>query len=158
MSENLQAKETRASGLKQSSYSDTDVLEAFASLNDRERMIGALLNRTNSQRGLPPFDGLDLLVKISDSGPILSDVPTWAMAECFTQAVKAHGRNDGPFQFSEVYLIWRDMSDGAKEALYLRFGPPSLARPDCDLCQNTGRQPVEVHGQGPTSKKCECGR
>lgn len=137
------------SDLRQRNYSGegVDVDAVFASLSDRERLIGSLLNRTNSQRGLPPLDGLDLAIRIRDCAPVLEVIPAWALDHCFTRAVQLHDYRH-PFQIGEVVKIWSEMSETTRQQLYERHALPALAAgPPCEWCNGTGMMRVLADGE-----------
>lgn len=147
--EDQQVSAMRRSGSRPSDYSgESEQIErAFAALSERERLIGTLLNRVQSLRGLPSFDSTDLLIKISDFAPMLDEIPDWALAESFKLALKVHDYRQ-PFQVSEVILNWRGMSEATRERLYREQATmDSLpAGPPCRWCNGRGQVRVQWIG------------
>ena len=123
-----------------------DIARAFARLSDRERLIGSLLSRANVQRGLPPIDGLDLVIRIHDCAPVLEEIPVWALSECFKLAVKVHDYHQ-PFQMGEVVMSWRTMSETTKEQLYGKQKQKALPPgPPCEWCAGSGFMRIREDG------------
>jgi hypothetical protein len=111
-----------------------NVSELYAALTDRERLVGRLLDETNSQRGLGPLDKIDRLIRIRDAAPILEDIPDYALRECFKRAVKSHDYRQ-PFQLCEVAAAWISLGAADKDTLTRSALPPG---PVCEWCNGTG--------------------
>lgn len=125
--------------------SEIDLDSAYRVLSDRQRQIGSLIQRVNSQRGLPPLDDTELLIRISDCQPVLEDIPDWALAECFTRAMKYHDYRQ-PFQMSEVATVWRDMSESTRQQIFEKSGVQALPAAECSYCEGHGLMRVRADG------------
>jgi hypothetical protein len=120
----------------------------FDGLTDRQRFIGVLLNRLQSQRSQNSLVGDALLLRIWDWEPVLEDIPDYAIEHCFKQAVKLHS-SEFPVQANEISIIWLEMSESTKEELYKATGVKALpAARNCEWCNGTGRMRVKVIGVG----------
>jgi hypothetical protein len=116
------------------------VRELYAALTDRERLLGRLLDETNSQRGLGPLDKIDRLIRIRDSAPILEDIPDYALRECFKRAVKSHDYRQ-PFQMCEVAAAWVNLPAADKDSL---TGAAKEKKPICQWCNGLGLMRSQV--------------
>jgi hypothetical protein len=110
----------------------------YAALSDREALVGEELRASRSRRGLPPYDDVELFITLRDWKPVLAEIPSFAIRECFTRAIASHNA-DNPFQSGEVVTIWREMSESTKSQLYERHRAKRLPPgPPCEWCGGTG--------------------
>jgi hypothetical protein len=137
--------ETCESGLRQSDSLESETESNFDGLTDRQRLIGALLNRLQSQRFQPALEGDALLLKIWDFEPVLSDIPIWALDHCFVEAMKLH-RSEFPIQVNEISRIWLEMGEETKARLYAKHARPALpaSSEPCEWCEGRGLMRVAV--------------
>ena len=125
---------------------EIDLDGAYAALSDRQRLMGSLIQRVNSQRGLPPLDDTELLIRISDCAPVLEDIPDYALPECFTRAMKWHDYKQ-PFQMSEVATVWREMSESTRQELFEKSGIQALPAAHCEFCDDKGLMRIGLEKQ-----------
>src|SRR6185503_16149355 len=138
--ERQQANATLGSVSDLSSYlaNPTNLEKMYATLNERQRLIAALIDIVQSQRGLPTIDDIGRLIRIRDWEPILEDVPTYSIAYCFKQAVKQH-LDDRPFGAPDVLRVWVQSAETTREEIRSKFAPPALPQgPPCNYCDGGG--------------------
>lgn len=115
-----------------------NITRLYESLSDREASVGELLQAVRSQRQLPPHDDVELFITLRNWKPVLREIPSWALSECFTRAVGSHNA-DNPFQAGEVVTIWRKMSETTKANLYGKRTQKALPPgPPCGWCAGSG--------------------
>jgi hypothetical protein len=110
------------------------------------------LDDTNSQRGLPPHDEAELLIKLRAWLVVLEDIPDYALAHCFAVAVKYH-EPQHPFQSSEVAKIWREMSESTRQQLFEKSGIQALPAGVCEWCNNAGLMRLKVENGSAVAVK-----
>jgi hypothetical protein len=129
------------------SYEDSEIESAFDGLTDKQRLIGANINRLQSQRFQPSLERDALLLKIWDFEPVLSDIPIWALDYCFVEAMKLH-RSEFPVQANEISRIWLEMGESTRAELFEKTNIKALPKGDCEWCNGFGRMRVKVTVNG----------
>lgn len=106
---------------------------------------------------LPALDPDELRLAVAAWNEIVEPIPDQWLDECYKRAMRSHRARD-PFSASELIPIWENAVASKEVQRWQVEAGRSLARPDCEVCNNSGWQSVDVPGQGWTSKRCDCGR
>jgi hypothetical protein len=116
-----------------------NVRRAYEQLTPRQKEIARFLDAVQQNRRMPILDPVDRLMAIRAVEPVLEDVPTYALGECYKRALKAHA-HDGPFQSGEVVRCWREMSESTKTELLLASTGDRLLTTNqkCGFCNGSG--------------------
>lgn len=123
----------------------------------REQMIGLMVMESRAACCLPEPTTDDLMAMRAAWARVLQDIPTQFLERCFDLASRQH-QERFPMTSYQIATAWSEVCASGQAEEWFKEHARALPRPDCDLCQNTGREPIEVEGQGWTSRKCSCGR
>ena len=113
--------------------------QLYAGMQPRERMISALIQERQLARGLPPLDPREVAARMRAWLPIVRDVATYALRECYHKAASVHDCS-APFDPAEIVAVWRELcaTDQAQE-LYKREVVAKLPPgPPCEWCGGQG--------------------
>jgi hypothetical protein len=118
----------------------------YDALSTRQRLMMRLLQDSAKQRGLPPYDKIDLLITLKSWQPILEDLPDYALEHCFIQAVRWHPQrhSHSPFQAAEVAQIWSEASESTRQKLFEASGVKALVAGICEWCNGFGKMRVKI--------------